>query len=136
MYFENLSGSKSSLARAVSAEIRARLAAQRTSGKKLAETVGLSQNYIAKRLRDEAPFTIDDIELIVEALNIEVGTARFIADADARQEELIWQSMMDESTKLSERARKVDFPSQPPEFELAASDHEFEDEQPGSDEPA
>lgn len=68
MYFEDLSGSKSSLARAVSAEIRARLAAQRTSGKKLAETVGLSQNYIAKRLRDEAPFTIDDIELIVADL--------------------------------------------------------------------
>lgn len=53
------------LQRCVSAEIRARLAASRSSGLELAQNIGKSQNYVAKRLRDEAPFTIDDIEKIV-----------------------------------------------------------------------
>ena len=133
MYVENSSGSKSSLARAVSAEIRARLAAKRISGKKLAHHIGLSQNYVAKRLRDEAPFTIDDIELIVEALDVEEEAAHFISAAYERQGDLIWAEMEDEAFRLSEVPPIVD---RPEEFGLAASTHEFEDEQPGSEEPA
>lgn len=60
----------SSLARAVSADIRARLGAERRSGKWLAEQIGLSQNYVAKRLRDEAPFNLDDLAAIAEAFDI------------------------------------------------------------------
>ena len=60
----------SSLARAVSADIRARLGAERRSGKWLAEQIGLSQNYVAKRLRDEAPFNLDDLATIAEAFGI------------------------------------------------------------------
>ena len=60
----------SSLARAVSADIRARLGAERRSGKWLAEQIGLSQNYVAKRLRDEAPFNLDDLAAIAEAFGI------------------------------------------------------------------
>jgi hypothetical protein len=57
----------SSLARAVRADIRARLGAERRSGKWLAEQIGLSQNYVAKRLRDEAPFNLDDLAANAEA---------------------------------------------------------------------
>lgn len=57
------------LAKAFAAEIRAELARQKITGLKLAGMVGMSQNYIAKRLRDEAPFTLDDIAAICAALD-------------------------------------------------------------------
>jgi len=41
---------------------------RRVSGIQLASLTGISQNYIAKRLRDEAPFTLNDIERICVAL--------------------------------------------------------------------
>lgn len=83
-------GSSSILARCVAAEIRARLAAQRKSGKWLAEQIGLSQNYVAKRLRDEAPFTLDDIELIVEAVELGSDPHDFIVRAFRRHNEEIY----------------------------------------------
>ncbi len=55
-------------ARALSAEVRATLARQRITAKQLAEDVGMSQNYLGKRLRDEASFTLNDMESICEAL--------------------------------------------------------------------
>lgn len=39
------------------------------SGNQLATMAGMSQNYVAKRLRDEAPFTLNDIERICEVLD-------------------------------------------------------------------
>lgn len=57
------------LARAVSAEIRAELARQRVTGQQLATRIDRSQNYLAKRLRDEIALTLDDVELIATALN-------------------------------------------------------------------
>lgn len=62
--------SVSELQRAVSADVRARLAAGRQSGKWLAGQIGLSQNYVAKRLRDEAAFTLDDLAAIARALRL------------------------------------------------------------------
>ena len=56
------------LARAVSAEVRAAMGRHRISGAQLAALLGVSQNYIATRLRDESPFTINDIENICIAL--------------------------------------------------------------------
>lgn len=41
----------------------------RVSGNQLAVMTGISQNYIAKRLRDEASFTVNDIERICKALD-------------------------------------------------------------------
>lgn len=61
------------LARAVSAEVRAAMGRHRMSGMTLAGLTGMSQNYIAKRLRDEAPFTINDIENICNALGEDPG---------------------------------------------------------------
>ncbi len=59
------------LARAFSAEIRALLVRRQPtmSGLKLAGLIGMSQNYIAKRLRDEYPFTLDDVAAICTALD-------------------------------------------------------------------
>jgi|SRR5690625_1240797 len=78
-------GATTAFAQAVAAEVRAELAAQRISGSELAKRVGLSQNYIATRLRDEKPFTLDDIEMIRSALGAAVECHEFIARAWARR---------------------------------------------------
>jgi transcriptional regulator with XRE-family HTH domain len=41
------------------------------SGAKLAQATGLSQNYLSKRLRDELPFTLNDLDRIGRALGID-----------------------------------------------------------------
>lgn len=56
------------LARAISAEVRAAMGVHRISGMGLAGLTGMSQNYVAKRLRDQASFTVNDIEIICKAL--------------------------------------------------------------------
>jgi transcriptional regulator with XRE-family HTH domain len=56
-------------ARAISAEVRAVLARQHTTVKDLAAACGLSQGYLGKRLRDEAPLTANDFEAICKALD-------------------------------------------------------------------
>ncbi len=50
------------------------------SGNTLAGRIGKSQNYVAVRLRDEKPFTLDDVELIADVLSNE-GVERFLEDA-------------------------------------------------------
>lgn len=44
------------------------------TGKALAAEIGLSQNYVAKRLRDEAPFTLDDVEAIARVISDDGGS--------------------------------------------------------------
>lgn len=56
------------LARAVSEEVRVALARRRMSVKELADASGLSPSYLGKRLRDEAPLSVNDIEVIWLAL--------------------------------------------------------------------
>lgn len=56
------------MARAVASEVRAAMGRQRISANQLARLTNLSQNYISKRLRDEAPFTLNDVELICQVL--------------------------------------------------------------------
>jgi len=60
-------------ARALSAAIRWSMSRQRISGAQLAERVARSQSYISKRLRDEAPFSVNDIEDICKALGEDLG---------------------------------------------------------------
>ena len=60
------------LARAISAEVRATLARQNMTVKELAEKCGLSQGYLGKRLRDEAPLNANDFESISKVLGKEV----------------------------------------------------------------
>jgi len=88
-------GTTSTLGRAVSAHIRAQLGAQRISGKTLAARIGLSQNYVATRLRDEKPFTLDDVDAIVTALDLHVSAAEFIKAAHDIYDEQTWLDAQD-----------------------------------------
>ena len=86
----------------------------------IGKQIGLSQNRVSIILRrDTPPASIGELHAIAKLVGVRVS-------------DLIEQA----ETELSERSNRFEFPSQPPEFELAASDHTFEDEQPGSDEPA
>lgn len=76
-------GTKSALGRAVSAEARARLAKYKVSGKAMAARMGVSQTYLSKRLRDAAPFTLDDVESLVSCLDPEMDVKEFISTAVA-----------------------------------------------------
>lgn len=60
------------LARAISAEIRAEMARHQppVTGIQLAGMIGMSQNYLAKRLRDETPLDLDDLDAISNALGV------------------------------------------------------------------
>lgn len=104
-----IEGTQSYLGRCVSAEVRARLAAMRISGVSLAKRMGRSQNYIAKRLRDEAPFTLDDVEDIVEALEMDTtNTYEFIAQAVDRNGDDVLNWMFDQE-RPSAPLRAVQF---------------------------
>jgi transcriptional regulator with XRE-family HTH domain len=61
------------LAREVTEAVRRHMSQRGVSGLELAKRIGISQNYIAKRLRHEASFTFNDIENIATALQIPVG---------------------------------------------------------------
>lgn len=74
------------LAVAVAAEVRAAMGRQRVSGIQLAAMTGISQNYVAKRLRDEAPFTLNDIERICEVLHEDFTELMTNAAAHVRTE--------------------------------------------------
>lgn len=90
-------GTKTVLARSVSAELRARMAALRLSGASLAAEAGMSQNYFATRLRDEKPFTLDDIDRIVAATFPDVDAHLFISQAVERNSEDVWMELEAES---------------------------------------
>jgi DNA-binding phage protein len=60
------------LARAFSAHVRMVMARDRVTAQALAEAAGISRSYLGKRLRDEAPFSLNDVESISKALGIEL----------------------------------------------------------------
>ncbi|UKA56664.1 helix-turn-helix domain-containing protein (plasmid) [Arthrobacter sp. FW305-BF8] len=61
------------LAKEVIEAVRRHMSRQGVSGLELAKRIGISQNYIAKRLRHEASFTFNDVENIATALRIPSG---------------------------------------------------------------
>lgn len=58
------------LARAFSAHVRMVMARDRVTAQALADAAGLSRSYLGKRLRDEVPFTLNDVEAISVALGL------------------------------------------------------------------
>lgn len=80
------------IARCVSAEVRARLAALRISQREFAERGGwTSHNYVAIRLRDEKPFTLDDVEMILSVFSDGIEEPhKFIKDAWDRHMDAVW----------------------------------------------
>lgn len=70
-----------SLARAAVREIRAHMARQQPpmTGRDLAERTGFSQNYVARRLREDISLSLNDMEAICNALGLDSG--RLFANA-------------------------------------------------------
>jgi len=62
----------SPFARAFSAHVRIVMARDHVTTVALAEMTGLSRTYLGKRLRDEVPLTLNDVEAISRALGIEL----------------------------------------------------------------
>lgn len=60
------------LARAFSGHVRMVMARDRVTAKTLADATGLSRSYLGKRLRDEVPFTLNDVEAISKALGLDL----------------------------------------------------------------
>lgn len=70
------------------------MAAKRVSGKTLAAQAGMSQNYLAKRLRDEAPFTLDDLDALIECLEgSEAAAWEFAKEAEQRNLDAVWDAV-------------------------------------------
>lgn len=85
-------GTQTPFGRAISAEIRAIMAARRVTGRELALAAGFSShNYLAIRLRDEKPFTLDDLERICHWL--EEDEHAFVKRACDNHYERIWAEM-------------------------------------------
>lgn len=61
-------GPSGDFAKAIAAQVREAMARHRISGSKLAARIGVSQSYLSKRLRDEAPLSLNDVEDICAAL--------------------------------------------------------------------
>ena len=62
----------SPLALAFSSRVRVVMAQQRVTAQALAVQTGLSRSYLGKRLRDEVPFSLNDVEVISKALGMEL----------------------------------------------------------------
>lgn len=64
---------------AQAAEVRAVLGRKQTSIRELSDRTGLSTSYLSKRLRGDAPMTLNDLEAICLALDEDIQA--FIASA-------------------------------------------------------
>lgn len=95
-------GTRTPFARAISAEVRAVMAARRITGRTLAKDAGFaSNNYLAIRLRDEKPFTLDDLSLICEYFD--EGVTAFVQRAYDNHEERLWNEAGDAADAAQQR---------------------------------
>lgn len=62
----------SPLARAFSSRVRIVMADKRVTMQALADATNMSRTYLGQRLRDKASFTLTDVELICQALDMEL----------------------------------------------------------------
>lgn len=122
-------GTQSPFARAVSAEVRARMAARRMGLRELAMAAGFgpSHNYLAKRLRDAAPLTVDDVDALARFFG-ETGE-EFVARACSNH-------LADQLVEMEKAiASHLEAKDQEVEEEIAAHDSlgTIEEEQEASD---
>jgi len=88
------SGTESVFARAIAAEVRSRLAALRVNQRDFATDAGFSShNYSSTRLRDEKPFTVDDVEKIARYFDEDADA--FVNAAVQNHGERIWGELLD-----------------------------------------
>lgn len=67
-----------SLTHRVAAEVRAEMARQRFSQRKVAEILGISQPQVSQRLRGEIAFNTRELEML--AIAFRVPAAQFVPD--------------------------------------------------------
>lgn len=60
------------LARAVSAQVKVLMVEHSITAQDLAKKARLSRSYLGKRLRNESSFTVNDIEAICDALDVDL----------------------------------------------------------------
>lgn len=62
----------SPFARAFSSHVRIVMADKRVTTQALARAAGISRTYLGKRLRDEVPFSLNDVEAICKVLDMDL----------------------------------------------------------------
>lgn len=73
-------------ARAQAAEVRAVLGRKQKSIRELSDATGLSTSYLSKRLKGDAPMTLNDLEAICSALGEDIqGFIRSAMEVAARK---------------------------------------------------
>ena len=98
--------SKTILSRAVSAEVRAAMAARRLTIRDLAKGAKFgSHNYLAIRLRDEKPFTLDDVNEV--CLFLDEDPIEFIAQAYENHGDRLFAELVDERDRYDKRLRET-----------------------------
>ena len=79
------------LSQSVSAAFRALLAARKLTAVGVAPSIGRSLNYVATRLRGDAPFTVDDVEGLLAGIDPSIDAATWILDASRQYKaDYVW----------------------------------------------
>jgi transcriptional regulator with XRE-family HTH domain len=67
------------LSAAVAAVVRSLLEERGWSGRQLARETGINQASVARKLREESPFDLDDVHAIAQAMSVDVGELVYAA---------------------------------------------------------
>jgi DNA-binding Xre family transcriptional regulator len=67
------------LSAAVAAVVRSLLEERGWSGRQLARATGINQASVARKLREESPFDLDDVHAIDQAMSVDVGELVYAA---------------------------------------------------------
>lgn len=102
---------RTAFAMSVTAAIRARLGVMGAdkSIRWLSEKIGVSSNYLSKRLRDVSPLSVDDLACIVQVIEPTLSLAEFVA--------LAWERYRVESEaklrRIEDEQKSPGLPEQP-----------------------
>lgn len=72
---------ETTLASAVAGEVRAEMARQRLTAVQVADAAGMTKGYLHRRLTEQSPFTLADLERLAAVLHVDA--AHFLAPVPA-----------------------------------------------------
>ena len=67
------------LSAAVAAVVRSMLSDRGWSGRQLARETGINQASVARKLREDSPFDLDDLHAIAQAMSVDVVDLMYAA---------------------------------------------------------
>ena len=67
------------LSAAVAAVVRSLLSERGWSGRQLARETGINQASVARKLREDSPFDLDDLHAIAQAMSVDVVDLMYAA---------------------------------------------------------